>query len=108
LIRKLRRAVSIREVRVRAYVNAGDPGDTGSAATTTKSAPISATSGHRGCGQQGETVDEEQRRWAIRRILAKRRFWIHFGVYLAVNALMVLVWAVASVGYFWPVWPMLG
>ena len=53
-------------------------------------------------------MNEEQRQWAIRRIRAKRGFWIHFGVYLAVNSVLVLVWALASADYFWPVWPMLG
>lgn len=53
-------------------------------------------------------MTEEQRQWAIRRIRAKRGFWTHFVVYLAVNALLVVVWAVTTAGYFWPVWPMLG
>jgi hypothetical protein len=53
-------------------------------------------------------VSEQQRQQAIRRIQAKRGFWVHFAVYLAVNALLVLIWAVTSGGYFWPVWPMLG
>ena len=53
-------------------------------------------------------MSEQQRQQAIRRIQAKRGFWVHFAVYLAVNALLVLIWAVTSGGYFWPVWPMLG
>ena len=53
-------------------------------------------------------MNEEQRALAIKRIRAKRKFWMHVGVYLAVNALLVLVWATASNGYFWPVWPLLG
>jgi hypothetical protein len=53
-------------------------------------------------------MTEEQRQWAIRRIRAKRGFWIHFSIYLVVNALLVAVWAVTWTGYFWPVWPMLG
>ena len=53
-------------------------------------------------------MNEEQRQWAIGRIRAKRGFWMHLGVYLAVNALMVFIWAAASAGNFWPVWPMLG
>jgi len=53
-------------------------------------------------------VTDEQRQWAIRRIRAKRGFWVHFAVYFAVNALLVLIWAMTSGGYFWPVWPLLG
>jgi len=53
-------------------------------------------------------MTEEQRQGAIRRIQAKRGFRVHFAVYLAVNALLVLIWALTSATYFWPVWPMLG
>ncbi|MDJ0664395.1 MAG: 2TM domain-containing protein [Acidimicrobiia bacterium] len=53
-------------------------------------------------------MTDDQRERAIRRIQAKRGFWSHFVVYLAVNALLVLIWALTSAGYFWPVWPILG
>ncbi len=53
-------------------------------------------------------MTDEQRQRAIRRIQAKRGFWAHFAVYVAVNALLVLIWALTSATYFWPVWPMLG
>lgn len=53
-------------------------------------------------------MTEEQRQQAIRRIQAKRAFWVHFAVYLAVNALLVLIWAMTSATSFWPVWPILG
>jgi hypothetical protein len=53
-------------------------------------------------------VTDEQRQRAIRRIQAKRGFLSHLTVYLAVNALLVLIWALTSAGYFWPAWPMLG
>ena len=53
-------------------------------------------------------MTEEQRQQAIRRIRAKRGFRVHLAVYLAVNALLVLIWALTSAAYFWPVWPMLG
>ena len=53
-------------------------------------------------------MTEEQRQRAIRRIRAKRGFRVHFAVYLAVNALLVLIWAMTPTTYFWPVWPMLG
>ncbi len=53
-------------------------------------------------------MTEDQRQRAIRRIQAKREVRVHFAVYLAVNAFLVLIWAVTSGGYFWPMWPMLG
>lgn len=53
-------------------------------------------------------MTEVHRQRAIRRIQAKRGLWVHFIVYLAVNALLVLIWAMSSATYFWPVWPMLG
>lgn len=53
-------------------------------------------------------MTEEQRQGAIRRIRAKRAFWVHFAIYVAVNALLVVIWAMTSSAYFWPVWPMLG
>ena len=53
-------------------------------------------------------MTEDQRQWAIRRIRAKREFWRHLVIYLAVNALLVVIWAMTSAAYFWPIWPMLG
>ena len=53
-------------------------------------------------------MTDERRQQAIRRIQAKRGFRVHLAVYLAVNALLVLIWAFLSVGFFWPVWPILG
>ena len=53
-------------------------------------------------------MTDERRQQAIRRIQAKRGFWVHFAVYLGVNALLVAIWALTSASYFWPVWPMLG
>jgi hypothetical protein len=32
----------------------------------------------------------------------------HLRVYLAVNALLVAIWALTGAGYFWPVWPFMG
>ena len=32
----------------------------------------------------------------------------HLSVYLAVNALLVAIWALTGAGYFWPVWPFMG
>ena len=58
--------------------------------------------------RKGKPMTDEQRQQAIRRIRAKREFRVHLTVYLAVNALLVLIWAMTSAAYFWPVWPLLG
>jgi hypothetical protein len=51
---------------------------------------------------------DDQRQWAIKRVRAKRAFWLHLLVYILVNTLLVVVWAASTADYFWPVWPMLG
>jgi hypothetical protein len=55
-------------------------------------------------------VDEQHRREAaIQRLKTKREFWTHAFVYVAVNGLLIVVWAMSSGGgYFWPVWPIAG
>ena len=53
--------------------------------------------------------DEELRAAALKRIGEKREFLIHAVTYVAVNALIIAVWALAdSGGFFWPVFPILG
>lgn len=32
----------------------------------------------------------------------------HLRAFVAVNALLVAIWALAGFGYFWPVWPFMG
>lgn len=55
-------------------------------------------------------MDEQQRREAaVRRLESRREFWTHLFVYVAVNSLLVVIWAITnSGGYFWPVWPIAG
>ncbi len=55
---------------------------------------------------------------AIKRIRAKRAFGRHAMVYVAVNLLLIAIWALTEPGYanhrhgqgsdFWPIWPILG
>jgi hypothetical protein len=40
--------------------------------------------------------------------LARRGYSEHLRSYLMVMALLVTIWALTGMGYFWPVWPMLG
>lgn len=53
-------------------------------------------------------MTENQRQWAVSRIRAKRAFWMHLAMYFLVNTLLVVIWAVTTTDYFWPVWPLLG
>ena len=60
----------------------------------------------------------DDQRAAIRRIRAKRAFELHATVYVAVNLLLIAIWALTGPGYanhrhgsesdFWPIWPILG
>ena len=51
--------------------------------------------------------DQELRRRALISLGRRREFRIHLRVYVAVNALLVVVWAMNG-GLFWPVFPILG
>ncbi len=35
-------------------------------------------------------------------------FRTHLAVYVLVNAMLIVIWAVTSAGSFWPIFPMLG
>jgi hypothetical protein len=49
----------------------------------------------------------ELRQQAISRVRKKRDFRAHVRVYVAVNLILVGIWAVSG-GIFWPIFPMLG
>lgn len=57
------------------------------------------------------TIRREQ---AIKRIKAKNDFKIHLVVYLAVNTMLVVIWAFTNAGqpfpggFFWPIFPIAG
>jgi Domain of unknown function (DUF1707)/2TM domain len=38
----------------------------------------------------------------------RRRLRPEWAVYLAVNGMLVAIWALTGAGYFWPAWPLLG
>jgi len=52
--------------------------------------------------------EKTKREAAIKRLEAKRGFNIHLSLFVAVNGLLVIIWAVSGRGYFWPIWPILG
>jgi Domain of unknown function (DUF1707)/2TM domain len=39
---------------------------------------------------------------------ARREFAEHLRLYLGVMALLVVIWALTGMGYFWPIWPIVG
>jgi len=55
-------------------------------------------------------TDDERRVYAIRRIREKDDFRTHLMVYLAINAILVVIWwmATGARGFFWPILSILG
>jgi hypothetical protein len=53
-------------------------------------------------------TDEELREQAILQLKKKRDFRTHVFIYVLVNAMLVIIWAVTGSGFFWPVFPILG
>jgi hypothetical protein len=48
------------------------------------------------------------RQQAIRRLRKKRDFRSHVVAYVLVNAFLVVIWAVTSGDFFWPIFPIAG
>jgi uncharacterized ion transporter superfamily protein YfcC len=54
------------------------------------------------------SVEQSVRNQALKRLKKKRDFRAHLLVYLMVNTFIVVIWAVTSAGFFWPIFPMVG
>jgi uncharacterized ion transporter superfamily protein YfcC len=52
--------------------------------------------------------EQQLREQAVQRLKKKRDFHTHLLMYVAVNAFLVVIWAVTSAGFFWPIFPILG
>ncbi len=52
--------------------------------------------------------ETERRTAAIKRLKDKRDFRNHVAAYVIVNSMLVVIWALSSGGYFWPIWPIVG
>lgn len=50
-------------------------------------------------------ADTVLREEARKRVERKRGFWTHLAVYLAVNGVLVVVWAWTGAPFFWPIFP---
>lgn len=53
-------------------------------------------------------TEQELREAAISRLKKKRDFRGHVFIYVAVNAMLVAIWAITGGGFFWPIFPILG
>jgi hypothetical protein len=54
------------------------------------------------------STEEDLREQAIAQLKKKRDFRSHVFIYVAVNAVLVVIWAVVGGGFFWPIFPILG
>jgi uncharacterized membrane protein len=54
------------------------------------------------------STDEELREQAITRLKKKSDFRAHLLAYLLVNSFVVVIWALTSSGFFWPIFPIFG
>jgi len=52
--------------------------------------------------------EEELYSLARKRVEEKKGFYIHFAVYIMVNILLVIIWAVTGAGFPWFVFPLGG
>jgi hypothetical protein len=52
--------------------------------------------------------DADLRKQAVVRIQKKREFGAHLISYVMVNALLIVIWAIAGGGFFWPIFPLMG
>jgi fatty acid desaturase len=53
-------------------------------------------------------TEQDLREEAVLRLKKRRDFRSHIFIYVAVNAVLVIVWAVTGAGFFWPIFPILG
>jgi 2TM domain-containing protein len=54
------------------------------------------------------STEADLRQQAIRSLRKKRDFRSHVVAYVLVNALLVVIWAVTSRDFFWPIFPIVG
>ena len=45
---------------------------------------------------------------ALRRLKKKADFRVHLLIYVLVNGMLVLIWAMTGAGFFWPAWVIAG
>ena len=55
-----------------------------------------------------DAMDAAMRERAVKQLKKRRDFFGHLLVYVMVNTFIVVIWAVTSAGFFWPIFPMVG
>ncbi len=53
-------------------------------------------------------TEDELREAARNRIVSRRGFYRSLITGAVIIAFLIVVWAVSGMGYFWPVWPIIG
>jgi hypothetical protein len=53
-------------------------------------------------------TEQQLREQALASLKKKRDFRGHVFIYVAVNAVLVAIWAATGSGFFWPIFPILG
>jgi hypothetical protein len=62
-----------------------------------------------GCGVESSAgTEQDLREQAVERLKKKRDFRGHVFMYVLVNTMLVVIWAVTGSGFFWPIFPILG
>jgi 2TM domain len=76
----------------------------------TSTSTSTSTSTRPATGQQPVRFDKEDdlRGQAVTNLKKRRDLAAHLLVYLLVNGFIVVIWAVTSAGFFWPIFPMAG
>jgi hypothetical protein len=49
----------------------------------------------------------DPRHQAVERIKARRAFWRQTATFIAIEAVLIAIWAIGDERHFWPVWPAL-
>ncbi|AXH97749.1 2TM domain-containing protein [Ornithinimicrobium avium] len=53
-------------------------------------------------------ADPELRAKALKHLEEKKAFRIHLTTYVVIMGFLVAIWLITGMGYFWPIWPMMG
>jgi 2TM domain len=54
------------------------------------------------------STETDLREPAIAQLKKKRDFRSHVFIYVTVNAMLVVIWAITGADFFWPIFPILG
>jgi hypothetical protein len=78
------------------------------ATTTERRSPVTTDDQHREELETQATAEDELRLKAITQLRKRADFRTHVFIFVLVNSLLVVVWAVTGAPFFWPIFPILG